>query len=146
MLLQHCLKMAPSRKEKRHRHPGNAQHYPGPHLASMMFKRGDSFESLKDVWRSRIMLRNSGMTVRYTAHPVHKKNARIIRAFFISIRKDQSVFFANLFHRQADTALLVHFKNFDLDYFTFFNHISHILNTLIRELRNMYQTVTTRCQ
>ena len=63
-----------------------------------------------------------------------QKNARTSRAFSVTLSKEKSVVFTNLFHRQAYTTLLIHFENLDLDDLAFFDHIGHILNTLVREL------------
>jgi len=63
-----------------------------------------------------------------------QKNARTSRAFSVTLSKEKSVVFTNLFHRQAYTALFVHFENLDLDDLAFFDHVGHILNTLVREL------------
>jgi hypothetical protein len=62
------------------------------------------------------------------------------------ISEDKLIVFANLFHGQPDTTLLVYFKNLDLDHLTFFNHVGHILNTLIGKLRNVYKAIAAWCQ
>jgi len=63
-----------------------------------------------------------------------KKRPDLPGVLHILLNKGRSIGFADLFHGQANTALLVHFKYFDLDHFTFLDHVGYVFDTFIGEL------------
>ncbi len=52
--------------------------------------------------------------------------------------------FLGFFHRQLDTAALIDVEYFYFDLLTFFQIVGHTLHALVRDLRNVDQTVFAR--